>query len=254
MLRNGFKVGLGVGVLSLMFVMAPSIMAAPIQNGGFESFTDFANWTTLGNTSIQDNNFKTPTEGTVQALLSNGNNGPGVLAATTNVAGLDAFMNLGANSLEVSNIKSGSAIKQSFTGTAGDVIKFDYNFLTNEVVTVRADWAIYTISGAGSSIGTLGLPDNPLLHNTNPLDNLNSYFAKETGYQTFTYTLPATGAYTLAFAVTNAVDTTISSGLLIDNVTQNGVSPVPLPMGMYVLPLGLAVAGLFVAKNRRMMA
>ena len=252
MLRNRMKIGMALGALVLGVAAARPAMASPLINGGFEAFPDFAGWTTTGNTSIQASDYKTPVEGNQLAVLSNGSFAdPGSTGATTNIAGLDAFLNLSPGSLEASQIKSGSAIKQTFTGTAGDVISFAWDFATNE--GPRADFGFYTLTlpGGGTGATPLANPGSPLVA-TNVLDGLNSNFAKETGFKTTSFVLSATGTYTLGFGVVNAIDTTVSSGLLVDNVTQNGsISAVPLPAGMYLMPLGLLAAGFFSSKLRR---
>jgi hypothetical protein len=252
MLRKNMKLAMTLGALVIGAAAIQSAGAATIVNGGFEAFPDFTGFQTIGNTSVQGADFKTPTEGAVQAFLLNGTAAdPGATGATTNIPALDAFFNLSPGSLEASNIKSGSGVKQTFTGTAGETISFNYDFATNE--GPRADFAFYTLTlpGSGTNATPLANPGTPSLMPTNPLDGLNSYLLRETGYKSLSFTLPTTGVYTLGFGVVNAIDTTVSSGLLVDNITSSAGSAVPLPAGMYFLPLGLAVAALYSAKMRR---
>ena len=255
MLRQVLKAGVRLGLMAVAMGAVQTASAGNILNGGFEAFPDFQSWSTLGNTSVQDNTFKTPTEGSVQAVLSNGFNGPGAGTATTNVASLEAFLNLNPGSL-VPNIKSGSAIKQSFFGTVGDVITYTYDYVTNE--GPKADYGFYTFTqpGGGDFVGVLGQTGDPGLHATSALDNLSGYFNQETGYRTGTFTLTSTGTWTVGFGVVNRDDTNISSGLLVDNVQggTGGAVGVPLPAGMYILPFGLIAAGVYSKKLRRAVA
>jgi hypothetical protein len=251
MLHKSMKLGMTLGAMVLGMAVIQPARAATIVNGGFEATPDFLGFQTIGNTSVQGSDFHAPTEGSAQAFLFNGTAAdPGSTGATTNIPSLDAFFNLSPGSLEASNIKSGSGIKQSFTGTAGEKISFDYNFGTNE--GPRADFAFYTLTlpGSGTGANPLANPGSTLVP-TSTLDGINGYLNKETGYKTLTFTLPSTGLYTLGFGVVNAIDTSVSSGLLVDNITSGAGSSVPLPAGMYLMPLGLAVAGLYSAKLRR---
>ena len=96
-------------------------------NGGFET-GDFTAWETIGDTSIETAEFGViPTQGDFQALL------------TTDFGSVsdDILENfLGLNSGDIDGIGNGdatqgSALRKTITVEAGDVLSFDFNFLTD---------------------------------------------------------------------------------------------------------------------------
>src|SRR4051794_9655225 len=101
---------------------------AGIINGGFEQ--RFDGWQTIGNPSVVTAAFGiVPPEGASQALIPNrpGGTSPGAVAS---------FLGIDLETLETlagsGDASVGSAIRQSFTGNAGDVLTFRWKFLTNE--------------------------------------------------------------------------------------------------------------------------
>src|SRR5436305_932286 len=132
-MKNRFKLSIALAAVAAFSLVAAQPARAAFVNGGFEQFPDFVGYLTLGNASIQDANFKATPDGSLQqALLSNSTQPtPGLTGALTNIAALDTFFNLGANTLELQGVKSGSGFKQTFTASAGDQIKFFYDFATN---------------------------------------------------------------------------------------------------------------------------
>jgi len=271
MLRKRTKLGLMLGAAVTLCVASQSASAA-LANPGFEGFPDFTGWQTIGNTSIQLGADFTATapEGSQEAFLSNFTGAtPGSTGATTNIAALDTFVNLSAGTLEGQGVKSGSAIKQTFTALANDTITFSFNFGTDDLV--RPDFAFVALQGPGSStvesvFATAGSSPSPALVNTSTSPDAGftfaSMFDKETGVLTKTISVGATGGtFTLAVGVVNSTDTTFTSGVVVDNFIQaagtgggGGGGGVPLPAGMYLMPLGLVAAGLFSKKLRRTVA
>ncbi|MEQ8974822.1 MAG: hypothetical protein RIE73_31100 [Coleofasciculus sp. C1-SOL-03] len=124
---------------------------AAILNGGFED--NLTDWMTVGDVSTQTDAFNaTPTQGNSQALLTTASstfpddspqptgtfNFSGNEPATVGTpGGLEDFLGLPLGSLPGSNgfftfPFEGSALKQTFSAQAGDVLSFDWNFLTND--------------------------------------------------------------------------------------------------------------------------
>ncbi|GAB1541260.1 hypothetical protein NUACC21_39310 [Scytonema sp. NUACC21] len=177
-----------------------------LANGGFET-NDFTGWTTIGSTSIETSEFGSdPREGTFQALLSTGD-------ATFSDEVIEAFLGLEPGSLDNfgnGDAIEGSAIQQTFTAEAGDILTFDWNFLTNEKAQVFPfnDFAFVSIN-ALSELADTRLPSTVISSTTQ--------FFEETGFQTFSFTIPTTGTYILGIGVVDVGDSTIESGLLIDN-------------------------------------
>ncbi|MEL7038578.1 MAG: hypothetical protein AAFO04_23635 [Cyanobacteria bacterium J06592_8] len=192
-----------------------------LNNGGFET-GNFSDWRRIGNTTIETAALGTsPTEGIFQALLSTG-------GATVPDSSVEAFLGLDLGSLDTlsgQDLTSGSAIQQAFTANAGDLLTFDWNFLTDEnTPTFFNDLAFVSIS----SLSTLADTTFPTF-----VSSLTP-FNEETGFQPFSFTVPSNGTYTLGIGVVDAVDTVVDSGLLIDNVALKRVT-VPEPTSIFSL-------------------
>lgn len=256
---KGLKMGLALGAMAIGFAAAQPAQAA-ITNGSFEAFPDFAGWSTTGNTTIQDSTYKTPTDGSVQALLTNGT---GAVSATS----LESFLNLTAGALTSKGATNGSAIKQSITVAAGDVVTFNFDFATNEAPNIPFNDFGFVSVAPTNTTGVLADTNSPSSPTSN-LFGINSDFSRETGYLSYSVKFTSAGSYTLGFGVVNVGDTSTTSGLLLDNVVETssfvgvpnlvvpavnggGGNAVPLPAGVYVLPLGLAMAVIVSVKMRR---
>jgi hypothetical protein len=179
-----------------------------IENGSFEA--NFTGWATTGNATIQTSSFGVaPTDGTQQALLSSGGN-------TVSDSSLEAFLGLSSGSLDGlgnGNATQGSAIRQTFTANAGEVINFNWNFLTDEFTpTFFNDFSFVAITPVA---GAIELADT----NSSFVSALGTGFFEQTGYQSFSFTIPTSGTYVLGLGVVDVSDTVVDSGLLVDNVT-----------------------------------
>lgn len=266
-MRKRFKLGMALGALAIGFAAAKPAQAA-IVNPGFEDSPDFNGWSTTGSTAIQDSSFRVPAEGSLEAVLSTGpssaigGSGSPVLAGS-----LDTFLGLSGGTLSGLGATNGSAIQQiSITGNAGDKISFSYDFFTTETrPTQFNDFAFVVLDGVLtklSDVNTLNFPNSAPPAITGGGDNagINAYLGSgvETGYLSGSVTLATGGTHTLSFGVVNVSDLAGQSGLIVDNLAQapggGGGGAVPLPAGMYLLPLGLAVAGLYSLKLRRIAA
>lgn len=195
--------------LTSIFVVSPSY-AASVSNGSFEAGS-FTGWSTIGNTRLETAEFGSgPTQGSYEALVTNGSGSVADLE-------LETFLGLEAGSLfDLGNgiPTNGSAIKQTFTANAGDVLSFDWNFLKDqEPDPIFNDFAFFSLN----SLSTLA---SPLTSSLVPF----SAFDQQTGFQTSSFTVPTTGTYTLGVGVVNVNDTIGDSGLLVDNFS---VKPVP---------------------------
>jgi hypothetical protein len=233
--RIGF---IGFLLVLASIVTAPQAAQAVILNGGFET-GDFTGWTTTGTTSIETAAFGSgPTEGTSQALLST------VGTAATD-SDLETFLGLAAGSLDGlgnGDAIEGAAIKQTFSASAGDLLSFDWNFLTNESTpSTFNDFAFVTINPT-SELADTGFAT--FFSSPTPFD-------EETGFSTFSFPIAATDSYTLGIGVVDEGDVVISSGLLIDRVslTSSNGTVIPEPTSMLLFGLGsLSALG---ARNRR---
>ena len=119
-----------------MSCCASPAFALSLNNGGFET-GDFTNWQTLGLTNVETAGFGSgPRGGSYQAFLDTGD-GTSLGTATTDA--IETF--LGIPNGFVSNMSpvpaffqpmDGSSLKQTFSASAGEVLSFQWNFLTND--------------------------------------------------------------------------------------------------------------------------
>jgi hypothetical protein len=218
-----------LSVLALLVASSPAA-AAPILNGGFES--GFASWTTTGITSIETAAFGVaPTGGVQMARMSSGD---GAEIGAVDDATLEAFLGLAAGTIDalvttndMIGAREGSAIKQTFFASAGSVLSFDWNFLTNELLPISDtnDTAFWTIIPGGA---------NFLADTFSTFVPAATVLDAQTGFQTVNFVVPATGFYTLGFAVVDVSDLALGSVLLVDNVQV-----VPEPALMALFGIGL---------------
>ncbi|MDJ0678002.1 MAG: pre-peptidase C-terminal domain-containing protein [Calothrix sp. MO_167.B42] len=175
------------------------------ENGGFET-GDFTAWENIGDTSIQTAEFGTvPTQGNFQALLTTG---AGSVSDTT----LENF--LGLNFGDIDNISNedateGSALQRTITVEAGDILSFDFNFLTNEgTPTFFNDFGFVSI--IPNSLSELADTNNFFV--LSPTE-----FFEETDYNNFTFEFSEAGTYTVGIGVVDLIDNIVDSGLLVDD-------------------------------------
>jgi hypothetical protein len=211
--------------------LASRVQAASLTNGGFET-GNFSGWSATGAAIVIGKLIGptgiTPAQGDKQAVLST------VLTSKTD-SQLESFLGLGAGTLDGlgnGNAKEGSAIKQTFTANAGDILSFKWNFLTNEQTPWADarynDFAFVTLISVNTLANTYsGFVNAPFV----------SGFSEQTGFQTFSRVLPSAGTYTLGIGVVDVTDTLGASGLLVDDVQ---LSATPEPGTMMLLGSGLA--------------
>lgn len=220
---------------------------AAIVNSGFEE--DFDGWDTIGDFRIENSSFGSgPIEGDSQAFLSTAFNETigldenfneiigGNAACVTFISGvcedsLEAFFNVSIfqgdtflDSIATGLPIEGSAVKQTFTARAGQILSFSWNFLTNESVEHAAvddftypdfnDFAFVSIQSDTSGDQLFSIADTI----SDFRNSSNQFFDNETGFGTFSYILPTNGEYTLGIGVVDVGEPTRISGLLVDRV------------------------------------
>lgn len=154
---------------------------------------------------------------------------------------LDEFLGIDPSQLDVGGTAyQGSALKQVVTVEAGEILSFEWNFLTNE-----------TSSFIDPNIGSLNDYAFFLVNDeVNVLADINdatlpsSLFISETGNQSLQYRFNRAGSYTLAFGAVDVDDFTVTSALKVSHVTlTRPTNPTSVPETTPVVGL-LALAGL----------
>jgi hypothetical protein len=231
-------------VTTFSLIVAPTtLVQAAIVNGSFES-NNFTGWTTTGQTTVTNSGFGvTPVNGNYQALLQTLQNTTGV-----STSALESFLGLGVGTLSSLGVTEGSAIQQTFSANAGDKLSFSWNFLTNQDPDLTYnDFAFFTLT---NNVTQLADTFSPLL-----VPSLTTPLSSATGYQ-LSIPIALTGSYTLGFGVvdvdtTGGGDTTVNSGLLIDNVQLlNNFTPTPIPEPRSIIGL-LAAVGFGICYRKR---
>jgi hypothetical protein len=134
----------------------------------------------------------------------------------------------------------GSAIRQIFMAKAGNILTFNWNFLTNEELFPNLNDFSFVSIGFLSPLDD-SIPPPPVISSTQ--------FFRETGFQPFSFTIPTTGTYTLGIGVTDWRDTTIDSALLVDNVNLTSVPEPTSALGL--LAFGGLGAGSVLKRKQR---
>jgi hypothetical protein len=213
--------------LALLLTIAFSLIwqkgiAAIILVEGFESPTVLL--PRIGDTAQVDATFFSPIvnppQGNRQLLLTtlaiaaDGGNFSGTDAAR--VADVENFLALSSGAIPVGpTVGDASAVKLTLALHAGDILEFDYRFLTSAGSLDGADFAFFTLRFE---------TDAPLFtvfaRTTDAsLFSTSANFDLESPLTTFTVpAVNAAGTYTLGFGITDKSNDVIQSGVLIDNV------------------------------------
>ncbi len=230
-------------------------------NGGFEvGDGSFFGWETIGDTSIQNGNFGSgPTEGNFQALITTAGAGdkdsenPNLKTPFSEKYSVPAdelveFLGLSLNDLisicpscgEGKSPNEGSAIRGTFFANAGDMISFDFNFLTDEVCDEECadDEELEGINGFFPDVNDFAfVMINPVklegladVYSSPLIPSLTAFLAED-GFSTFSFTVPNAGAYTIAVGVVDQGDDVVISGVLIDNFSLSIVMSIDVKPG-----------------------
>ncbi len=227
----------------LLVSLVPPVGAGTITNGGFET-GNLTGWSSSGAASVVGAGFGSgPTEGSYEAFLSTG-------AGAQSRPIIESFLGLPAGTLNSLAgplfATEGSAIKQVITANAGDVLSFDWNFLTNEATpnAVYNDFAFWVLVNEHTG---------QVLANTfSSFSPSSTSFFEETGFTTTSYTFSTSGTFTLGFGVMDAAagtDTAIDSGLLVDNVRLTAAA-IPEPPTAILASIAAVITGFVPRRNQ----
>jgi Ca2+-binding RTX toxin-like protein len=180
-------------------------------NLGFE-LGNLTEWSAVGDVEVVSTVFDiAPTQGNFQALLTTDN------SFSVSDTDLEAFLGLASGALDAlatANVTEGSAIQSEFLFVkAGEVLTFDWNFLTDEFTPIFFnDLAFVSVNATPSLLeDTTGIFFSTL----NPFSFLSN---SQTGYQAFEYKAPSTGYYSIGAGVVDVGDSVVDSYLLVDNL------------------------------------
>ena len=240
---HAIKIALAVGLLA-----GAQAFAAPLQNGDFGTGS-LTSWTATGNASKQNALAgSAPSGNAFQALIGNAGVLGYALGSVPAVQGpaLHSALGLAPGALDTlklagdtGSVAFGSAIQQSFTANAGDQLRFNWNFLSDETSNPAGnDFAFLLLDGNLQRIANTFTPSGPT----------TTVFTNETGYQSFSAVIPTSGLHTVAFGVVDVHDAFGASGVLIDDVR---IAAVPEPGSVMLMLAGLGMlAGVIRTRSR----
>ena len=183
-----------------------------IPNAGFES-GDLSEWAASGSAlAVTDSIGVEPVQGQFQVRINNFNTSQ-TRTQTERFLGIDRFS---LDQLVNGSVQRASAIKREFTVEAGDILEFDWNFLTDEASAEgNLDFGFVSISPGLGAVTLASSADNLTSSDTDE-------FFRESGYLAAEYQFEESGTYTIGFGVTNEGGELFDSTLLVDNITING--------------------------------
>lgn len=236
-------------------VVGFSAQAAPITftNPGFET-GDLSGWSTLGTVIATPSTSVTTFDSTVWNIFAAETTMAQLNATGVAVATIESTLGLTSGTLNALNtnpsggsLTNGSALYQVFSGSAGDTLSFAWNYVATDYIPFNDPAFALLIGNSGADVTVLAS-----IHGL----GVNVGTSGNSGWQTFSATLAATGDYTLAFVTTNDKDTILSSVLHIDNTAGTcepdcpPINGVPEP-GVLAL-LGLGLLGLGYTRRQRL--
>jgi hypothetical protein len=206
--HSTFKLGLFSLVGFGMTINTTSADAIQLDLSNWQQFGDVTTpalgQANLSNNALQDDDFPQS-----DATFNYSGNPAGLASPLPD---LQEFLGLVPEALDIEgDALEGSAIKNTVTVAAGDVLRFDWNFRTNE--TSYQDFGFFLV-------------DKTLIKLADFTDatQASSPFIRETGINSYAFSQP--GTYTLAFGVVDTGDYVTTSALEVRNAS---IEPVPEP-------------------------
>lgn len=246
---------------------AASAHAAPLQNGSFTA--GLSNWATIGDVAVVTGSAVGHNFGNAPTLvLGTASLDPQTDDPTFNISGTSAAMAGQPNGAEMNlglapgaldatpgtgDATEASSIAQSFFLNAGDTIRFSWQVLTRDAYAGNGDnvndaaWLAFSLAADPQQAPTI---------TQTQLGNIGTLALSATGtdgwrvtdWNTFTFTATTGGTARLGWAVNDAVDSTGTTLLAIQNVSVQ--SAVPEPASVALLLAALGVIGLSTLRRR----
>lgn len=214
------------------------IAQATVVSSDFESGS-LGSWSSIGDVSMFTGDpAVAPIEGTYSAHLMNG---PGSVSDTL----VEDFLGLSNGTLDSfsaglsagTDVNQGSAMSYTYSGNAGDVVSFDFIYLTDEALNNPNynDFAFASINGV------LLVADTYADGTSYIADNSSAYWGwASTGVLSFEYTIGSTGTIDIGLGVLQVTDPTVNTVLLVDNFA---ITAVPVPAAVWMFMSGLGFLG-----------
>jgi hypothetical protein len=155
---------------------------------------------------------------------------------------LENFLDVPAGTLSLDSVEGSAILQQSLVANAGDIFKFDWNFLTNEGVEsslVNPDYAFIIIDDQPTTLASATSSFTP-----------SNFFIYETGFNTYSRQFGIAGTYKVSIGLIDSVDVKSSSALILKNpsVTPTPVpTPTPTPNPPASIPEPSSLFGLLIA-------
>lgn len=147
----------------------------------------------------------------------------------TTLEAMEAVNPTGASSGvgDPSEVTRGTALRRTLTVSAGDVLRFDWFFGTDEgpngAKDEIIDYAFFSLGGALTLLASALDPSEVPADGSPFTDQLLPLTEGGTDYfRTLSFTFDAAAEVIIGFAVVDVGDTVVESGLIVDNVTLNG--------------------------------